>query len=386
MTEQENLIGRQREDNHGPKIITLSQSIVKQREQEALENQPLRREVHMNEIELYDDEHILYKGNVVKITKSAFSELLKVLQIPSTFIKRFYELMNERPEARRQFINNVKNVMSSKGTGSNNLTLILSAKTREIIGVRKNSRSLISNKGFIDVVNKVIDINGLEVIDYSVSADGSTTINALNTRDQWDVAGLKDEFFSSGVSFRNNVRDGFIVTPYINRLVCANGMISKGFEEEMKLNPSDSQSMEKFFSDLNTLAKNNYTPQLFVERVEEALRMKASLGEMERVARILKNVAKDISATELEAWVPIAYTTNAYKRIGIDPKFLNAKQLQNAKTDTSVWTLINSLTHFATHAYGFDMDDYSRRMLQVEAGRMLTDDHDLSNFVRDPFK
>lgn len=371
--------------SHGPKIITLGSTVVSERSAKAIEAQPLRKTVHLAEITLIDDKKIGYKGSEIKISTSGFADLLKILKIPQAFIKRFGEMMKEKPEAKRQFINNIKNVMSTQGSGSKTVTLVLSKENREIVAVHKTARNLISNAGFLDVVNQVIDDNNLDVVDFSVGSSGQLAINAVDLKNQWDVNGLKDEVFSGGISFINNPRNGFVVSPYISRLVCANGMMSRGFQEQYKLTSTDSQAMQKFFADMNRLSKTGFKPEAFTERVAEARDLKCSLHEMYKVKTAIKNAAKDITPEELESWIPVKETEAAYHRIGVDTHLLRAGQLKNARTNTSVWDMINNLTAFATHDNGFELDDYKRRQLQMTAGQLLTDEHDMSNFVRNPF-
>lgn len=373
-------------DTHGPAIITLSQNIFSDRAQEAIDSQPVRRTVHLAEIGLIDENSISYKGTALKISKQGFRDLLKILNIPKQFINRFSEMMQERPEAKKQFINTIKNVMATSGKGSSTVTLVLSKKEKQIIAVHKNTRNLISNGGMLDVVSRVIDENGLDVVDFSVGDNGEVAVNAVYQKKQWSIDGLKDEFFNGGVSFVNNPRDGFIVSPYVNRLVCANGMVGKGFEETLKLTSTDGNAMQKFFADIANLASTGFRPSRFIEKAQEARRMKASLAEMFKISNAIKGAAKDITKQELERWVPVSYTTSAYHRIGVDTHTLRKGQLQNAKTDISVWDLMNGLTHFASHDNGFEIDDYSRAKLQMIAGQLLTDEYDMSNFVRSPFK
>jgi len=371
--------------NNEAKITTLSSNIYSLRAAEAIDAQPIRRTVHLAEIELVDDEKIIYKGSQIKITKSGFGDLLKILKIPQAFVKRFGEMMVEKPEAKRNFINTIKNVMTTKGTGGSTVTLVLSKKDKTIVAVHKTARNLISNGGMLDVVSRVIEENGLDVVDFSIGSHGEVAVNAINLKQQWGIDGMKDEVFHGGVSFVNNPKNGFVVSPYINRLVCANGMVSRGFQEQFKLTSTDGDAMQKFFSDMSNLAKSGFKPDLFVERVKEAHSLKCSLAEMFKVKNAIKNAAQDITKEEMESWVPINYTTAAYNRIGIDTLMLRDAQKKNAKTDTSVWDLINGLTHFATHDNGFEIDDYTRRGLQMIAGQLLSDEHDMANFVRNPF-
>ena len=367
------------------KITTISSSLFSQKAAEALLKQPLRRTVNLAEIDIIDDKEILYKGSPLKITREAFTQLMQILKIPTAFIKRFGDMMADKPDTRRQFINTIKNILSSKGTNGRTVTLVLAQETREIVAVHKTERNLISNASFLDVVNQVIDQNNLDVVDFSISNTGNVVVNSLNTGNQFNIQGMKDEYFHAGVSFANDPKNGFVVSPYVNRLVCANGMVSRGFEENYKLTSTEGETMQKFFTDIATLAKKGFKPELFVARVEEAASLKCSLSEMYRVKAAIKGIVKDIKPEDLEIWVPLKYTEAAYARIGIDTKLLRDGQKKNAKTDTSVWDLINGLTHFATHHNGFEISEYDRRRLQVEAGRLLTDEHDMSNFIRSPF-
>jgi hypothetical protein len=93
----------------------------------------------------------------------------------------------------------------------------------------------------------------------------------------------------------------------------------------------------------------------------------------------------DADHKELEAWVPLHNTRAKFHESRIDTISFSTAQKKGAKTGTSVWDLVNGITHFATHDNGFKIDDYDRRRLQVEASRMLTKDFDMANFVPSPF-
>jgi len=365
-------------------IITLGQNIFDARAKESIDKQPLRRTVNLAEIELVDDTQILFKGSPLKITKSAFVDMMKILKIPTAFISRFNEIMDDKPEAKRNFINTIKNVITSKGSSGRTVTLVLSQEDRNIIAVHKTNRNLISNASFMDVVGQVIDENKLSTIDFAVDSAGRTVVNTLDMNSDFNVGGHKDEYFHGGVSFSNDPKNGFIVSPYVNRLVCANGMVGKSFQEVYKLTSTDAVTTQKFFGDLAALAKKGFKPETFVTRVEEAMELKASLAEMYQVKNVIKKVVPEIKPIEMETWLPIKATEAAYARINVDTKLLRSGQLKNARTGTSVWELINGLTSFSTHHNGFEISDYDRRVLQVEAGKLLTNEHDMSNFVRTP--
>jgi hypothetical protein len=161
-------------------------------------------------------------------------------------------------------------------------------------------------------------------------------------------------------------------------------MIGKSFEESMSLGHMDSMSMEKFWKGLNELADRRFMPASFEEKVKLSSNTLASLAEMENAVADIKCLS-DAQGRELEAWVPLQSTRSKYHLAGIDTHILNNNQKKCAKTGTTVWDLVNGVTHFATHDNGFKIEEYDRRRLQVNAARLLTKDFDMANFIKSPF-
>jgi hypothetical protein len=362
-------------------LTSLSDNIVKARVAQAIEAQPIRREVSLQQVRIVNQDVIEYNGHRVHITPSAFRDFMNILKIPTNFADRFKTIVG--PEAQEKFINTIKNVMAS--TGSKTVTLVLNPRTMEIIAVHKTNRNLISNVSAIDVITNIINDAGLDVADFSVNTDnGGIAVNTFSTAMKFDIPGLKDEQFIGGVSFTNNPTNGFQVSPYINRLVCANGLVTRGFEEQYKLTKLDNVEMNQFMEHLQRLRVNHYQPQGFTDAVRLVNGTNASLYEMRYAANAIKNVA-DIDNISLEEWIPLNSTEAAFNRIGVDTDGLDTAKAHNAKTGTSVWELINGITHFATHDNGIEISDYDRRRLQVVAGQLLSKNPDMSNLVRSPF-
>jgi hypothetical protein len=72
-------------------------------------------------------------------------------------------------------------------------------------------------------------------------------------------------------------------------------------------------------------------------------------------------------------------------KAGIMPSLMNAEKKKNAKTGTSVWEMVNGLTHFATHDSIFKLSDDARRIIQKEAGAIVSGTFDMENVVVSPF-
>lgn len=365
------------------KITTLSQGIYDQRAEFAKNSQPLRKEVNVSELEIQNENEVIFKGTRIKMTMKAFKDLMRILKIPTAFIDRYGKILNDK--SKTKLINTIKNVMAK--SGNRKVTLIVSRDTREIIGIHKTPRNLISNEGFLEIVNRIIDENNLDVINFNVNPnDGGVHIDTVAPGGQFGIDGLKDEHFYSGGSFTNNPQNGFNVSAYINRLVCANGMTTRGFEEQYKLTRLEGDELKKFFDQIEGLTKNGFQPAKFKDSVRDANSTSASLSELYTARNSILRAAKgELKDEELENWVPVKSTEATFHRTGIDPGKLNATQLKNAKVGVSVWDLINGMTHFATHDNGFEIEDYNRSSLQVQAGNMLSKQYDMKNIVSSPF-
>ena len=347
----------------------------------AIEAQPIRKEVSLQSVKIIDQTCIEFGGHRIAITPQAFKDMMSILKIPSNFADRFRGIVGQ--EAQEKFINTIKNVMAQ--SSNKTVTLVLNPKDRTVVAIHKTNRNLISNAAATDLIGRILNDSGLSVADFSINTDnGGIAVNTFSTNNRFEIPGMKDEHFIAGISFTNNPTNGFQVSPYINRLVCANGMVTRGFEEQYKLTKLDEAEMNRFMEHLTTLRSNQYKPFGFTDAVRLCANTSASLHEMEFAANAIRNVA-DVDYEMLQEWVPIKSTNQAFGRIGVDTQLLDAAKKKNAKTGTTVWDLINGITHFATHDNGIQLTDYDRRRLQVVAGQMLTKTPDMSNMVRTPF-
>lgn len=363
-----------------PTFETISQSLFDSRAKEAVEKTPIRREFGLKDIEVINNQTLALDGKHVQMSGEAFKGLCKIIGLPVGFDRTFSEAFGDK--ARQQLINKLK--LASRAKGNTNVSLVLNPESKKIVGIQGDPKDLISNQTFLDTSTQIISRYGLEVNNFSVGSDGNVAINASSPKNVWGLQGLKDEEFYGGVSFTNSPNQGFQVSPYLQRLVCANGMIGRSFEESMRLGQMDSRTMEKFWQGLNELADRGFRPESFEKKVREAMNTRASLAEMEGVAADLRAYS-DADTKELEAWVPIVSTKAKFHLAGIDTNTFTGNQRKGAKTGTSIWDLVNGITHFATHDNGFKIEDFDRRKLQVEASRLLTKNWDMANYVRSPF-
>ena len=358
-----------------PQIQTLSGEILTSRKAETLNSQSIRKTVAVRDINLVNDTTIEYQGKRLEITKDAFKGLMKMIGMSQTFATKFEKLFN--PEVKAQFINTMKNAMA---TQLNEITIVLSPTTKKVVGFSKKATDLISHERFMGLADRLIDQNGFEVANWGVDANkGSVTINAFNPKASFGVQGLNDEVFTAGITMKNSPLGGIQVMPYVNRLWCANGCTTAMASESYSLANLSGDSMEKFFEHMSQLRKNKFIPSGFQDKVTQAVNTPASMNEMKWAHNQIKRHVGD----KADNWIPLMENESAYTKANIG--ILDAKA---AKSNQSIWSVVNGMTHVATHApdlFAMNMQDKDSTELMVQAGNLLGKQWNLQGATRSPF-
>jgi len=358
-----------------PQIQTLSGEVLTSRKAETLNSQSLRKTIAVRDINLVNDTTIEYQGKRLEITKDAFKGLMKMIGMSQTFASKFEKLFN--PEVKAQFINTMKNAMA---TQLNEITIVLSPTTKKVVGFTKKATDLISHERFMGLADRLVDQNGFEIANWGVDANkGSVTINAFNPKASFGVQGLNDEVFTAGITMKNSPLGGIQVMPYVNRLWCANGCTTAMASESYSLANLSGDSMEKFFEHMSQLRKNKFIPTGFQDKVTQAVNTPASMNEMKWAHNQIKRHVGD----KADNWIPLMENESAYTKANIG--ILDAKA---AKSNQSIWSVVNGMTHVATHApdlFAMNMQDKDSTELMVQAGNLLGKQWNLQGATRSPF-
>ena len=363
-------------------ITTLSNQLVEQKKAETLNAQSLRKTVAFKDINLLDENTIEYQGNRINITGQAFKSLLKLVGMSQQFAKKFETLFTS--EAKSQFINRMKDAMASNSGNMQDVTLIVNPATRSIVAFGKSDSANISNGQFVQVAEDIINKHSMDVTNWSVDpTTGLISIDAFNPKAEFGIQGLSDEVFTGGVSFKNSPIGGFQVMPYVNRQWCTNGLTTAMAKETYTLHSLGGDNMEKFFNHLQEARKNNFAPTGFADRVRNAVETPASLNEMQFAHNLVEQFAGD----RAENWVPLKENLNAYNKIGVEN--MTADQKKMARTNTSVYDLLNGVTHFSTHGAGIidtNMQDHDASRIQTSIGNLFgKKSFDHENSMPNPF-
>lgn len=363
-------------------IITLGSPLIAQKRQDTINSQAIRKTVAFADINIVDDKTIEFKGSRLHVTADFFKQLLKMIGMSQTFAGKFESLFNV--ETKTAFINRIKDAMASNAGGLAEVTLIVNPTTKSVIGLAKNATDMISNDRFLDVVDRIVDQNGLEISNWSIDPmKGMVNINTFNPKAEFQVAGLNDEVFKGGVTFQNSPNGGFQVLPYVNRMWCTNGLTTAFAQEAYTLQSLDAGTMEKFFEQLNDLRKRNFAPSMFSDQVKQAIATPASIAELQNGYYMIEKFAGD----RTDNWIPLKENMNAYAKAGFES--MSAAEMKGARSNTSIWDLVNGVNHFASHGASIidtNMQDYDATRLMVQAGNIFGKSYDHANQMPDIFK
>lgn len=364
-----------------PQVQTLSGSVIQSRKAETLNAQALRKTVAVRDLEIINDNTVSFQGHRLEMTKDAFKQLISMVGMSQAFANKFEKLFDADVKAR--FINQMKNAMASQ---MNEITMVVSPTTKRVVGFTKSATDLVSNERFIGLAEQIIDQHGFEVTNWGVDPNkGLVTINAFNPKAEFAVTGINDEVFNAGLTLRNSPQKGIEVMPYVNRMWCTNGLTTPLAAESYQLQDLTQPSMEKFFQHMANLRKNGFQPQGFQELISKANTTSASMHELHRA----HNMAKRHVGDAADNWVPLSENMSAYRTGGIGIDQFSTEELKNARSNQSIWSVVNGLTHIATHAperLAFNMGDRESTQLMVDAGSMLGKKWDLGSQVANPWK
>lgn len=342
-----------------------------------------RKEVSLSEFKIVNRKYIELDGTQIEITHQAMQRLLVWFKIPLVFAKRFEEGYGE--DGLAKLVEMIKNQQMAKK--DRKFTLAVNPNTRQIIDVLPPKYASITNESFLDLVEQYIDQYNLDVTHFGYDDNGTTQLNCT-TNGIYTVDGHKNEVFSTGVSFRNDASEGLVVSPYMTRLICTNGMTSTSFQEKTSLHTFSYHNMRKFNNHMADLASVGFQPLGIGEQIKGAMSTNASLDEVNGALRSMVGSNDATDPMYLQRYLPTQQMYKAYSNLDHDPNDFNKAQLKAANSGMSVWQVVNAMTNFASNDNRSGLNDMNRSNLMIKAGNLLMKKKwDSSNRVDiDPFR
>jgi len=327
----------------------------------------MRKEISLSEFKVVNNTTIEIDGVNIEMTNFAFKRLLTRLRIPAAFAKRFSEGFGN--DGLRELVQMIKSMKTSKNDQT--VTLLVDQRAKVITNILPAGYASISNEAFVNFAERYITQYNLEVKDFGSDPSGGCTINCTAPGATFKVPGMSDEVFNTGVTFRNTPTRGLEVSPYLNRLVCSNGMSSTAFSETYGLHELTDKSIEEFNQHMITMASTGFQPVGLADKIKAANDTDASIAEVQRAMSAMLSTDKKIDFEYMQRYLPINRVMKAYSDIGAEPSTFTTKQLQNAKSGLSIWEVVNGITNFASNDEKYNIDDHKTGNLMVSAGNLL---------------
>ena len=327
----------------------------------------MRKEITLSEFNVIDNNHIDVDGVKIEVTDKAFGKLLGRLRIPKAFAKRFSEGFGN--DGLRQLITMMKSAKSNRNEQT--VTLLVDPNSRKITDILPAGYASISQESFIDFASRYIDQYNLGVTHMGSDLYGGTQINCVSPQGMFNVPGMTNEVFNTGVTFRNTPTRGLEVSPYLERLICANGMTSTAFAENYGLHNLNDKNINEFNEHMIRMASTNFQPVGLADNIKKANNTDASLAEMQRAASSILSLDKKVDYDYVQKYIPVERAFKAYSQLGADPNTFTKAQMKNAKSGMSVWDLVNGMTNFASNDTKFNINEGKMGNLMVTAGNIL---------------
>jgi hypothetical protein len=340
----------------------------------ALELEPLSKQVSLAEIELVDGNRISHQGVTITLSDSAMSDLAAVVGMP----KRFGSELEKdfTPAGKQRFVNLIKSAKVSRGKNPT-VTLVATKGTRVVSRVFDEG-SILPYEAYFDTFERLMNSHKMDIQDFGHDSDGKVFISTVSKKDEFQIGKRREEVFHPGFTFTNDIRTGTTLESYLHRLVCTNGMIGRGFGTTFEYNVN---KMNEFFDSVNDLRNGGFLPPSFKDKVEAASCVRASWAEVKAATELITQNSK-LLKEDVDKFVPYNSIRTAFLAKGVNPAEWNGQQSKNAITNVTVWDVINGVTDFASHDYGFEVNDHSRLKMQLDAGSLLSkSSYDTQNLV-----
>jgi hypothetical protein len=346
---------------------------------DAIARQPLRKTILLSDLRFHTMDAVEYSGLMLGLSRPALKDIVRLVGFSVQGTNTLNSALGE--EGSINILNSLKNVISSaKGQE----VIMFVSHDRVITQITKSDKGQtpISTEAYFDFAERILDRHQLDIKSVSFNEkNGNISIESVMPGDrQFQVGGLSDEIFHTGLSMSKN-STGIQADPYMHRLVCTNGMVTRQFEESFKLTRNDPHMWTEFYKHLDNIERGGFVPVKFANKVNDAISTPASLYELEQGLNLVSG-ASNCKGDDLEMF--FRGTKNTYNRLhtaGIDTVKLTDAQKRSVRTGLKVWDVINGVTDFASHNYGYEKTANADRHLQLRAGDLLSRDFDTKNII-----
>lgn len=339
---------------------------------QALKESPVVASYPLSSFELGRNQTIKLNGKLIPVTPRAYNNFLKkVLRIEPNFVKRFKSNTDEKTEI--SMLQALKSGMSMKK--QQQVHILANPKNQEITAFSSGKHMFRTNEALLAIFENVMNsFNKLELRDFYMMEDGTMNLSARSNEETFGT--IQSEVFRGGLTFRNSYDSGSFIGHNALRMICMNGMF--GFRDlPLFVGPGDS-ALLSFFEKLRELDNNHWMEENFWDKMDGAMNTNASVAEL-NWARNTMIGNSGLAKEELRNFLPEYQSAVQWlAKRGVNIETLNNQQEKNCPTNINLWKLINQVTDFGSHDYGYEAD-FGR--IQKAAGGLFVKEPDAKNLV-----
>ena len=338
----------------------------------AIDQSPLVTSYPLSAFELGRNKTIKIDGKIMPITEQAYNHFLKkVLRVDPQFVKRFKTVTDEKTEI--AMLGALKAGMSIKK--AEKVHILANPNSRLITSFTSGKNTFRTNEALLTIFESIMNAHSsLELRDFYMMEDGNMCISARSSTEA--VRNIKSEVFQGGLTLKNSYETGSGIFHNAFRMICENGMF--GFSDLPLFVGSSEKAMLGFFDKLKVLDNNAWVENNFWDKLEMATQINASVAEL-ITAKNSMLMNSELTEQNLESFLPGYKSTQRWltgKKVNMEN--LTQPQMKNCLSRVNLWDLINQMTDFGSHDYGYNTD-FGR--VQSSAGRLLSKGYDALDLV-----
>lgn len=338
----------------------------------ALNSELLSQRVQLSQVDVDHNGQISVNGIRMASEDGVQKQLYKILNLSPIFLKKFGKMTDETTKV--NLINMIKSGLALSDVKKQNITVLGNPRTGLITSLLSGDKDYISHKIGFEIFERIMNTYpNFNINDFVIDTNGNYTIQLL-TKDAItpsDSRGnlMLGESFNPGINFYKNFITGLETDFFASRLACDNGLIVQDRVHQVRMNQLTDENLEKYFTGLAGYEKDGFVPPMYAENIERGLHTNISFAElMEARSIILRNSALK-SEEDLKQFLP-EFSSEVHKLAsrGVDYADCTDRQLENYPTNYKVWDVVNRLTDFGSHEYGFTANNES---IQRQAGKLF---------------
>jgi len=326
--------------------------------------------ISSKDVRVIDLKHIQVRENIIEVDKSMMTKLLNAMGMSKLLVQNLHKQFGDDDKLLNFLIKKFKTAQN----GGKSLTFIWNMNSRRLVNIVATDKIMLNHKTYFDILeNKILSKPNMKIDRIALDANTGGVVAKMFSSNDFDVLGLKDEYFKGGYTFDYNLTE-LRSNYFMMRQVCKNGAI--GMKEIATLSANKPEDVGQIILDVRSNAWSNLNIDSFKHDVIKNMHTKASLAEAEFLDKKVRGILTPDQYTEIQKTL----TNNRLQDVLPQSAYENKDSMPSIYTDKTRYDLFNELTavssYFEKHLGG-NFSERANRKLQMQATAFLESKSDL---------